>query len=66
MRINWQDPRRQLRAAKLSREGLSAGRIAELMGATKDAVASAMWRYGLYANPRGPRRPQYENCEAAA
>ncbi len=42
--------------ADLSAAGLSAGEIASRLGLTKDAAASAMTRYGLYAAPRPPRR----------
>jgi hypothetical protein len=46
--MKWTDDR-QFLLASLSAQGLSAAEIAERVGATKDQVASAMNRYGLFA-----------------
>lgn len=46
--MRW-PPDRQKLLANLSALGLSAGDIARLTGESKSAVASAMWRNGLFA-----------------
>ncbi len=55
MRTSW-TPEIQRRAADLSAQGLSAADIAVKLGVSKDACASAMSRYGLFARPRAVRR----------
>ncbi len=64
MRTNW-TAERQRRAADLSAEGYGATAIAAQLGVTKDAAASAMRRYGLFARPR-PSRQQKKQEELAA
>jgi hypothetical protein len=51
----WQDPALQERLAELSARGMSAAQIAAEIGETRDAVKSAMTRYGLFASS-GRRR----------
>jgi hypothetical protein len=51
----WQNPQLQERLAELSARGMSAAQIAEQIGETRDAVKSAMTRYGLFAST-GRRR----------
>ena len=46
------DIRRQQRMAALSRQGLSAVQIAEIIGERAGSVRNAMWRYGLFANQK--------------
>jgi len=46
---------RQRRMAALSSQGMSAKRIAAYLGESVDAVASAMRRFGLFANPQRQR-----------
>lgn len=59
MRIRW-TPDRLRRAADLSAEGLGATEIAATLGVSKDAAASAMSRYGLFATSRRSYRRQPE------
>ncbi len=59
MRTNW-TAERQRRAADLSAEGYGATAIAAQLGVTKDAAASAMRRYGLFARPRPGKQAQPE------
>jgi len=53
--MNWTTDR-QLLLADLSAQGYSAAEIAERVGGSKDAVTSAMTRYGLYAGPGRDRK----------
>jgi hypothetical protein len=53
----WTCPEKQAALAALSSMGLSAKEIAEELGETRGAVRNAMWRNGLFANPRGSRKP---------
>lgn len=48
-RICWRDTRTQTALAALSADGLSAGAIAQMLGCSRDQVAGAMRRYGLFA-----------------
>jgi len=57
--MRWTSDRQRL-LADLSARGLSADRIAELMGESRDAVASAMWRYGLFARAKRTFTPRDE------
>jgi hypothetical protein len=52
----WQDPKIQQLLADLSADGMSAQRIADQLGLTRDSVASAMSRYQLYATNKPGRR----------
>ena len=52
MRRRWDDPQIQSELAAQSARGLSAGQIARQMGASTDAVKSAMTRYGLFASSK--------------
>jgi len=54
----WKNPETQAALAELSAAGLSAGKIAAATGDTRQAVNSAMHRYGLHADPR-PRGQQH-------
>jgi hypothetical protein len=58
----WQKPEIQTSLAELSARGLSAGRIAATIGESRNAVKSAMGRYGLFATTRTrsqqPANPQ--------
>jgi hypothetical protein len=56
MRRRWADTATQMQLAEMSARGLSAGQIARKVGATKDQVASAMSRYGLFSSSRPERR----------
>ena len=49
--MRWPPDRRKL-LADLSALGFSAGDIARLTGERRAAVASAMWRYGLFARAK--------------
>lgn len=53
----WQCRQKQEVLAILSGQGFSAAQIAEMIGETRNAVKNAMARYGLYASPRGSRKP---------
>lgn len=65
MRARWRhDLHLQKRAAYLSAQGLGAAAIADVLGLTKDAVASAMCRYGLFARTRPGRVRQAEEVAA--
>jgi hypothetical protein len=48
----WKDPANQAALAELSAAGISAGKIAAASGESRQAVNSAMHRYGLHADPR--------------
>jgi hypothetical protein len=52
--VRW-PPDRQKLLADLSARGLSAADIARLMGESRNAVACAMWRYGLFAQAKRSR-----------
>jgi hypothetical protein len=54
-RSNWRDPLLRAWIASLSADGLSAGKIAKLMGLPAENVKGAMRYYRLFAHPRGPR-----------
>jgi hypothetical protein len=61
----WQDPNLQERLADMSARGMSAAQIAEQIGETRDAVKSAMSRYGLFAST-GRRLTNYSRAEDGA
>jgi hypothetical protein len=56
MRHRWDSPEIQAELAAKSAMGMSATEIAKDIGATKDQVASAMTRYGLFASSRPERK----------
>lgn len=61
--MRWTADRQKL-LADLSALGCSAGDIAVLTGERRDAVASAMWRYGLFARSKF-RTPRDEHRAAS-
>jgi hypothetical protein len=52
----WKDPETQKLLADLSAAGVSSREIAQQLGETKDAIASTMTRYGLFAEDARPGR----------
>jgi hypothetical protein len=64
-KTTWGNPALRARVASLSAGGLGARKIAELMGMSVESVKGAMTYYGLFAHPRGPRRPRRKICEVA-
>jgi hypothetical protein len=61
----WKNPQLQEHLAELSARGMSAAQIAEQIGVTRDAVKSAMSRYGLFASS-GRRLTKYSRAEDGA
>lgn len=61
----WQDPSLQEELADMSARGMSAAQIAAELGETRDAVKSAMTRYGLFAS-NGRRLTNYSGNDDGA
>lgn len=61
----WQSPALQEQLADMSARGMSAAQIAAELGETRDAVKSAMTRYGLFASS-GRRLTNYSGIDDGA